>query len=136
MINGKAYASIGKGLLIFIGIEKSDQNADINYMVDKIINLRIFENSEGKMNHSVLEIGGEILLISQFTLLGDCRNGRRPSFTQAENHMRSKEVYEQFVEKVKEKVLHVSTGEFQAMMNVEIVNNGPVTIMLDSRKTF
>jgi D-tyrosyl-tRNA(Tyr) deacylase len=136
MINGKACASIGKGLLIFLGIEKSDQNPDINYMVDKIINLRIFENSEGKMNHSVLEIEGEILIISQFTLLGDCRNGRRPSFTQAENHMRSKEVYEQFVEKVKEKVLHVSTGEFQAMMNVEIVNNGPVTIMLDSRKTF
>jgi D-tyrosyl-tRNA(Tyr) deacylase len=136
MINGKACASIGKGIFIFLGIEKSDQNPDINYMVDKIINLRIFENSEGKMNHSVLEIEGEILIISQFTLLGDCRNGRRPSFTQAENHMRSKEVYEQFVEKVKEKVLHVSTGEFQAMMNVEIVNNGPVTIMLDSRKTF
>lgn len=136
VIDGKAYSSICKGLLVFVGVGKNDKDTDINQMVDKIVNLRIFDDSEGKMNRSILEIGGEILIISQFTLLGDCRKGRRPSFTHAESPTISKGVYEQFVEKVKEKVLHVSTGEFQAMMNVEIVNNGPVTILLDSRKTF
>lgn len=129
-------AAIGKGILVFLGVEKGDQEADADYLCDKIANLRIFEDDNGKMNLSVIDINGEMLIVSQFTILADCRKGRRPSFTAAENPGRARALHDYFIGSARDKVKQVSQGEFQAMMSIELVNNGPVTMLLDSRKSF
>jgi D-aminoacyl-tRNA deacylase len=135
-IGNKPVSEIGKGLLVFLGVEQGDLEADADYLSDKIVNLRIFEDNDGKMNLSLLDVGGGMLVISQFTLLGDCRKGRRPSFTEAEAPDRAKLLYEYFIQKTKAVIDHVVQGEFQAMMSIELVNNGPVTMLLDSRRFF
>lgn len=133
-IKDECISRIEKGLLVFLGIEKEDQRDDADYISDKIINLRIFDDESGKMNLSLLDVKGDILVISQFTLLGNCRKGRRPSFIKAENSERARILYDYFLHKVKAKVKYVAQGEFQSMMFIELVNNGPVTILLDSRE--
>jgi D-tyrosyl-tRNA(Tyr) deacylase len=135
-IGDKRISEIEKGLLVFLGIEQGDLESDADYLSDKIMNLRIFEDKQGKMNLSLLDIGGELLVVSQFTLLGDCRKGRRPSFTGAENPDRARLLCDYFIQKTKNKIGHVAQGEFQAMMSIELINNGPVTILLDSRRVF
>jgi D-aminoacyl-tRNA deacylase len=128
--------SIHKGLTILLGVEENDESKDLSYMVDKIPNLRIFEDSAGKMNLSVQDIGGALLVISQFTLYGDCRKGRRPGFTQAARPEKAESLYREFIEQCRALGLKVETGVFQADMQVRIQNDGPVTILLDSKKTF
>src|SRR5690348_4072721 len=127
---------IGAGLLVLLGVSKTDSEAAADYLVEKIIGLRIFEDAEGKMNLSVQDCGGSVLVVSQFTLYGDVRRGRRPSFDDAARPEEAKRLYEYFVGKVRAAGLRCETGQFQAMMEVELVNSGPVTIMLDSEKTF
>lgn len=127
---------IKKGLTVLLGVEDGDTEDDVNYMSDKIANLRIFEDEEEKMNLSLLDVNGQMLCISQFTLLGDCRKGRRPSFIKASRPELANTLYLSFVEKVSEMGVHVETGQFQAHMIVDIQNDGPVTLMLDSRKAF
>jgi len=127
---------IQKGLLVFLGITHSDTEDDIDYIVQKTINLRIFEDEEGKMNRSVLDIGGDILLISQFTLYGDARKGRRPSFTEAAPPAVAVPLYEKCIEKFKETPLSIKTGVFGADMKISLINDGPVTILLDSKREF
>jgi D-aminoacyl-tRNA deacylase len=133
-IEDKYISGIQKGILVFLGVERGDRESDADYLSDKIINLRIFEDERGKMDLSLLDINGEMLVVSQFTLLGDCRKGRRPSFTRAENLDQAKKHYDYFIRKVQKKIKRVAQGQFQAMMLIELVNNGPVTILLDSRK--
>ncbi|EES51323.1 D-aminoacyl-tRNA deacylase [Clostridium botulinum] len=128
--------SIEKGLNVLIGISKSDTLEDLKYIRDKVINLRIFQDEKEKMNLSLLDIKGELLVISQFTLYGDCRKGRRPNFMDAKGGEEAKELYEEFLSLLKESNLKVETGEFGADMKVEINNDGPVTIILDSSKNF
>ncbi|NFG23604.1 D-tyrosyl-tRNA(Tyr) deacylase [Clostridium botulinum] len=128
--------AIGKGLNVLIGISKSDTLEDLKYIRDKVINLRIFQDEKEKMNLSLLDIKGELLVISQFTLYGDCRKGRRPNFMDAKGGEEAKELYEEFLSLLKESNLKVETGEFGADMKVEINNDGPVTIILDSSKNF
>jgi D-tyrosyl-tRNA(Tyr) deacylase len=123
---------IGVGLLVFIGISKSDTEADADYLIEKVLNLRIFPDAAGKMNRNVQEAGGALLLISQFTLYGDCRRGRRPSFDQAAPPERAEALYNYFVESAKKSPAPVATGVFQAKMMVHLVNDGPVTILIDS----
>lgn len=135
-INHQELSSINKGILVLLGVEREDTGKDADYILEKTINLRIFEDNEGKMNRSLIDIDGEILVVSQFTLLGDCVKGRRPSFVRAEEPRKANELYEYFVREVRKKVKHVACGKFQEMMHIELVNNGPVTILLDSRKTF
>jgi D-aminoacyl-tRNA deacylase len=132
----KLISEIGKGLLVLLGIEKGDQETDADYLADKIMNLRIFEDEQGKMNLSLLDIHLELLVVSQFTLLGDCRKGRRPSFITAENPDRARLLCDYFIGKTKNKICNVAQGEFQAMMSVELINNGPVTMLLDSKRIF
>jgi D-aminoacyl-tRNA deacylase len=136
IVDGQIISSIGKGVLVFLGIEKGDIYRDADFLLEKIIQLRIFEDSERKLNLSLLETSGDILIVSQFTLLADCRKGRRPSFISAEEPEEAKRLYDYFVSIAGERINHVGTGEFQAMMKVESVNDGPVTMLLDSRKTF
>ena len=136
LIGDKRISEIGKGLLVLLGIEQGDRKNDADYLSDKIMNLRIFEDENGKMNLSLLDIRGEMLVVSQFTLLGDCRKGRRPSFTGAENPDRARLLYDYFILKTKAIIGNVVQGEFQAMMSIELVNNGPVTMLLDSRRSF
>jgi len=136
VVNGREIGAIGRGLVILLGVEKGDQKADIDFMVEKIINLRIFPDAEERMNLSLQDIGGEILVVSQFTLLGDCRKGRRPSFFTAAPPEQAQDYYQIFVQKVQERGITVATGEFQAMMEVQINNDGPVTLLLDSKKNF
>ena len=128
--------NIGRGLLVFLGIGKGDTVRDIEWMVDKIANLRIFETQEGspdgKLDQSLLDVGGSLLVVSQFTLYGDCRKGRRPSFSEAMDAGTAKSFFELFVERAKQKVTNVQTGVFQASMQVSLTNDGPVTILLDS----
>jgi D-tyrosyl-tRNA(Tyr) deacylase len=126
---------IGNGLLILLGVAQNDTEKDVNYLVEKITGLRIFDDADGKMNLSILEMGGEILAVSQFTLYGDTRRGRRPSYIEAAPPERANELYELFVTECRKHV-KVETGRFQADMQVELVNDGPVTILLDSTKLF
>ncbi len=132
-IDGNVKGRIGNGLLVFLGIGKGDRDEDLDYLVSKIPDLRIFEDDSGKFNHSLIEKKGEILVVSQFTLYGDCRKGRRPSFTDAEEPETAKKLYEKFIDKLKARGLNVETGEFQAKMEVHLINDGPVTILLDSK---
>jgi D-aminoacyl-tRNA deacylase len=136
IVDGQIISSIGKGVLVFLGIEKGDIYRDADFLLEKIIQLRIFEDSQRKLNLSLLETSGDILIVSQFTLLADCRKGRRPSFISAEEPEEAKRLYDYFISMAGERINHVGTGEFQAMMKVESVNDGPVTMLLDSRKTF
>lgn len=127
---------IGKGLLVLLGVSNRDTEADALYLVDKILNLRIFEDDEDKMNLSLLDIAGELLVVSQFTLYGDSRRGRRPSFIDAARPADANRLYEFYVAECRKQIQNVETGRFQAMMDVELVNDGPVTILLDSEKLF
>jgi D-tyrosyl-tRNA(Tyr) deacylase len=133
-INGKVFSEIGKGILLFLGIEKDDGENDLNYLVKKIPDIRIFEDAQRKMNLSVQEVKGEVLVVSQFTLSADCRKGNRPSFDGAEEPSRAKEMYVKYIEKLRGKGLKVATGDFGASMQVHLLNDGPVTIILDSRE--
>lgn len=135
-VNGQIVGQIGKGLMVLVGVSQGDGEKDIQYMADKLPNLRIFEDEQGKMNLSLLDAGGAILAVSQFTLLGDARGGRRPSFIEAARPETANPMYEDLVRRLKETGLTVETGVFQAEMAVSLVNDGPVTILLDSRKTF
>lgn len=131
-VDDRKLGEIGKGFVILLGVGREDEAEDLDYLVDKIVNLRVFSDENGKMNLSLLDIGGEALVVSQFTLYADCRRGRRPSFTRAAPPEKGKEMYEAFIERIREKGVKVETGEFGAMMLVEIHNDGPVTILLDS----
>ena len=135
-IDGKTTGKAGKGLLLLVGFAIDDSITDIEYLVEKVLNLRIFEDEKGKMNLSVLDINGDILSVSQFTLYGDIRKGRRPSFTQAAEPEKANSFYEKFNEELKESGLNIETGVFGGDMKVSLLNDGPVTILLDSKKTF
>jgi D-tyrosyl-tRNA(Tyr) deacylase len=132
-VEGRVTGKIGQGLLVLLGVGKGDGEKDIAYMVSKLPDLRIFEDASGKFNLSLREIRGEMLMVSQFTLYGDCRKGRRPSFTDAEEPAEAKRLYEQLILKMRKQGVTVETGEFQAKMEVHLINDGPVTILLDSR---
>jgi D-tyrosyl-tRNA(Tyr) deacylase len=133
-VDGRISGKIGKGLLVLLGVGKGDGESDLSFLTSKIPELRIFEDATGKFNLSLKEIDGEMLVVSQFTLYGDCRKGRRPSFTEAEEPTAAKRLYEQFISKLKEEAIPVQTGEFQAKMEVHLINDGPVTLLLDSRQ--
>jgi D-tyrosyl-tRNA(Tyr) deacylase len=131
-VNGSTTGSIRSGLLVLIGIAREDTRAEADYMVDKVLGLRIFPDDSGKMNRNIVESGGALLLVSQFTLYGDCRKGRRPSFDRAAPPEAAQNLYEYFVEAARRGAVPVETGIFQASMEVHLVNDGPVTILLDS----
>ena len=135
-VDNKITGAIGKGYVVLLGVEEGDTEADADYMVEKITGLRVFEDNEGKMNLSMMDIGGELLSVSQFTLLADARKGRRPSFVKAARPDEANRLYRYFNEKVREKGIKVGEGVFQAEMLVRINNDGPVTILLDSKKLF
>jgi D-tyrosyl-tRNA(Tyr) deacylase len=135
-VAGKEVGRIGQGLVVFIGVAVGDTEKDIDYLVQKTVNLRIFSDDADRFNLSALDIGGELLLVSQFTLLADSRKGRRPSFTAAAPPDKAEELFDEFVKKARSAGLKVATGLFQQYMQVEINNDGPVTIMLDSRDKF
>ena len=135
-VNGEITGEIGRGLLVLLGVGAGDTRAEADYLVDKTIGLRIFEDAGGKMNLSVAEVAGALLVVSQFTLYGDVRRGKRPSFDAAAPPQAARELYEYFVEQIRAAGLRCETGRFQEMMQVELVNEGPVTILLDSAKTF
>ena len=135
-VESKIVGTIGQGLLILLGVEKRDSEEDLKYLYEKIINLRIFEDGQGKMNLSVKDVNGELLIVSQFTLYADCRKGRRPSFEMAASPEEARYYYERFVEIAKNDGFKTENGKFQAHMSVMLNNEGPVTIMLDSKKTF
>lgn len=135
-VNGEVTGEIGAGLLVLLGVAQRDTEADADYLVGKIAGLRVFEDEDGKMNRAVGEIGGAVLAVSQFTLYGDVRRGKRPSFDAAARPEQARSLYEYFVGKIRAQGLRCETGRFQAMMDVELVNDGPVTILLDSEKLF
>ncbi len=135
-VNGEIAGEIGLGLLVLLGVGVGDTRAEADYLAEKTIGLRIFEDAGGKMNLSVAEVGGALLVVSQFTLYGDARRGKRPSFDAAAPPEQARELYEYFVEKVRAAGLRCETGRFQETMQVELVNEGPVTILLDSVKVF
>lgn len=131
-VDGQVVGAIGPGLLVLLGISRRDGNADADYLLDKVVNLRVFHDENGKMNRNVREAGGGLLLVSQFTLYGDCTRGRRPSFDEAAPAAQARLLYEYFVARAKETGLPVETGVFQAMMSVHLENEGPVTLICDS----
>ena len=133
-VAGEVVGRIGRGLVVFVGVASGDTEKDIQYLAQKLVNLRIFADQEDRFNLSALDIKGELLLVSQFTLLADTRKGRRPSFTDAAPPPQAEELFQQFVEQVKDTGLKVATGRFQQYMQVEIHNDGPVTLMLDSKE--
>ncbi len=135
-VDGELVSKIEAGLLIFLGIAHDDTETELEYIANKAANLRIFEDADGKMNCSLLDIGGEALVVSQFTLYGDCRKGRRPSFIDAARPEVANALYEQFITALKKMNIPTQGGTFQAMMDVELINDGPVTILLDSDKQF
>jgi len=135
-VSGEITGEIGPGLLALLGVAHGDTQADADYLADKIAGLRIFEDEAGKMNLSVTDIGGAILAVSQFTLYGDVRRGKRPSFDSAAPPQHARELYDYFVERIRASGVHCETGRFQETMKVELANEGPVTILLDSAKTF
>ncbi len=135
-VDDKTVGKIGNGILVLLGISGDDTEKEAVYILEKMVNLRIFEDAEGKMNLSLLDIKGELLVVSQFTLYGDARKGRRPSFTQAAVPEKANSLYEFFVARARKQIAKVETGQFQAMMKVESINDGPVTILLDSAKNF
>ncbi len=135
-VAGEVVGSIDTGLLVLLGVGQQDEEQDSRYLADKIAGLRIFEDEDGKMNLSVEEVEGSVLAISQFTLYGDCRKGRRPGFSDAAPPERANELYEQVVACLRQRGLQVATGIFQAEMKVQLLNEGPVTMLLDSRKEF
>ena len=135
-VDGRMVGQIRAGLLVLLGVSKSDSEASADYMIEKLLGLRIFPDAEGKMNLSVREARGAVLVVSQFTLYGDVRRGKRPSFDGAAQPEIAKNLYEYFVAKVRERGIECPTGEFQAMMKVSLVNDGPVTILVDSEKGF
>jgi len=136
MVAGEVVGEIGKGVLIFLGVGVGDTIDDADYLASKIVHLRIFGDDEGKMNISLVETGGEALVVSQFTLWGDCKKGRRPSFVRAADPTTANDLYQKFIFFLKEKVIQVAEGRFQEMMDVHLVNDGPVTLLLDSARTF
>jgi D-tyrosyl-tRNA(Tyr) deacylase len=135
-VDGWIAGEIGLGLLVLLGVGREDTEADVNYLAEKIAGLRIFEDSDGKMNLSVTDVGGSVLAVSQFTLYGDVRRGKRPSFDAAADPDTARRLYDLFVERIRAARLRCETGRFQEMMQVELVNEGPVTILLDSQKNF
>jgi len=135
-VDGEIVGEVGRGLLVLLGVTHADAEVDADYLADKIVGLRVFEDENGKMNLDVASIGGGILVVSQFTLYGDVRRGKRPSFVAAAKPVRARQVYEYFVARIRAAGLPCQTGRFQEMMEVELVNDGPVTILLDSAKIF
>ena len=136
VVDGHTVGSIGSGLLVLLGVGRHDSNSDVSYIADKIRHLRLFADSRGKMDRSVTEIGGSVLVVSQFTLFGDCRRGRRPFYGEAALPDEARPRYDAVVEYLRRSGIDVQTGEFQAMMDVEAVNDGPVTVLLDSSLDF
>ncbi|MFZ1984710.1 MAG: D-aminoacyl-tRNA deacylase [Desulfatitalea sp.] len=132
-VEGRVVGAIGPGLLVLLGVAQEDTEGDADYLADKIVQLRIFEDEAGKLNLSLLERGGAMLVVSQFTLLGDCRKGRRPSFAGAAPPQRAEVLYQRFADRVATQGIRVATGQFRAMMKVTLVNDGPVTLILESR---
>lgn len=135
-VEQEVVGTIGQGLLVLLGVSNKDTETDAQYCVEKILNLRIFEDAEGKMNLSLIDLAGELLVVSQFTLYGDTRRGRRPSFIDAAPPAEANRLYEYFVAECRQQISNVQTGQFQAMMDVELLNDGPVTILIDSEKLF
>ena len=135
-VDGNVVGSIGPGFMVLCGVEDGDTQDDLRYCVDKTVNLRIFEDDAGKMNRSILDVGGAILAISQFTLHGDARHGRRPSFIRAARPEQAVPMYEAYCQGLRDAGIHVETGVFQADMKVSLINDGPVTMLIDSRRTF
>ena len=135
-VDGEVVGRIGRGFLVLLGVETDDVSSDAAMMAEKIAGLRVFEDAEGKMNLGLKEVDGAILVVSQFTLLGDCRKGKRPSFIRAARPEQAESLYREFVAAVAEQGIPVETGRFQTQMNVELVNDGPVTLLVDSRKVF
>ncbi len=133
-IASETFNKINKGLLVFLAVKPDDTQEDIDYIISKIINLRIFEDQNGKMNLSVKDVYGEILIISQFTLYADCRKGRRPSFIKAGKPSEAEPIYNKFIEQILTEPITIKTGQFQAAMDVALINDGPVTVILDSEK--
>ncbi|MGD9589475.1 MAG: D-aminoacyl-tRNA deacylase [Pyrinomonadaceae bacterium] len=133
-VDGAVVGSIGAGILLLLGVAGSDSESDAKYILEKVINLRVFEDETGRMDRSLLESGGGLLVVSQFTLYGDTRRGRRPSYIKAAAPEAADRLYEYFVSQARLRITEVATGKFQAMMDVELVNDGPVTILLDSEK--
>ena len=132
-VEGAMVGSVGKGLLVLLGVEKEDTDRDLEYLLDKVAGLRIFEDEQEKMNLSVADVGGGLLVVSQFTLYGDCSHGRRPYFGNAMEPVSANEMYEKFVAYIREQGIHTETGEFGADMKVSLTNDGPVTIILESK---
>ncbi|OPX43496.1 D-tyrosyl-tRNA(Tyr) deacylase [Ruminiclostridium hungatei] len=135
-VEGSVAGEINKGFMVLLGVGREDSASDVDYLAEKIVNLRIFEDSNGKMNLSLIDVGGELLVVSQFTLYGDCRKGRRPGYDKAARPEEAKALYEAFVEKCRGCGVKVETGIFQAHMLVDICNDGPVTLLLDSKREF
>ena len=135
-VKGATVGEIGKGIVVFLGVAKRDSEKDAIYLLEKTLNIRVFEDAAGKMNFSLLDIRGELLVVSQFTLFGDTRRGRRPSFIEAAPPEKANSLYELFVGEALKQIETVQTGRFQAMMEIELINDGPVTILLDSNKLF
>ena len=135
-VEGELVGQISEGIVVLLGVGKEDEEYDVDYLVDKVVNLRIFENEHGVMNDSVIDSDGEILVVSQFTIYGDCRKGRRPSYDSAAPPEMAERLYDQFVDKIRARGIKVETGMFRAMMDVYLINWGPVTLNLDSKKLF